>query len=113
MNAYLNQNGDWNLLVDVACSKPFGPTCRFLHETLTETGMRTDGVTDLLLKHLHPDHIAIALNSDATAIFECARLQLVDTEHEFWMNGNFDSVEVNGTDGVVSQRLWSEPLAID
>ena len=98
VNAYLVQNGDRNLLVDAGCRELFGPTCGFIQEALTEAGVCTDQVTDLFLTHLHPDHIAGSLNTDGTAVFENAQLHLVDTEHDFWMNGSFDAVEVNGTE---------------
>jgi len=50
------------------------------------------------LAHLHPDQIAGALNTDGTAAFDNAHLHLVDTEHDYWMNGSFDAVDVNGSD---------------
>ena len=98
MNAYLIQNGNRNLLVDAGCRELFGPTCGFIQEALTEAGVSTDQVTDLFLTHLHPDHIAGALNTDGTAVFENAQLHLVIKEHDFWMNGTFDAVEVNGAE---------------
>ena len=98
VNAYLIQKGDRNLLVDAGCRELFGPTCGFIQEALNEAGVSTDQVTDVFLTHLHPDHIAGVLNTDGTAVFSNAQLHLVDTEHDFWMNGSFDAVEVNGSD---------------
>ena len=98
VNAYLIQKGDRNLLVDAGARELFGPTCGFVQEALNEAGVSADQVTDVFLTHLHPDHIAGALNTDGTAVFTNAQLHLVDTEHDFWMNGSFDAVEVNGSD---------------
>ena len=98
VNAYLIQKGDRNLLIDAGCRELFGPTCGFIQEALNEAGVSTDQVTDVFLTHLHPDHIAGALNTDGTAVFSNAQLHVVDTEHDFWMNGSFDAVEVNGSD---------------
>ena len=98
VNAYLIQSGERNLLVDSGCRELFGPTCGFIQEALTEAGMFADKVTDLFLTHLHPDHIAGALNRDGTAVFENAQMHLIDTEYDFWMNGSFDAIEVNGAD---------------
>ena len=98
VNAYLIQKGDRNLLVDAGCRELFGPTCGFTQEALNEAGVSPDQVTDIFLTHLHPDHIAGVLNLDGTAVFGNAQLHLLDTEHDFWINGSFDAVEVNGSD---------------
>ena len=98
VNTYLIQKGDRNLLVDAGARELFGPTCGFIQEALNEAGVSTDQITDVFLTHLHPDHIAGALNTDGTAVFYNAQLHLVDTEHDYWMNGSFDAVDVNGSD---------------
>ena len=98
VNAYLIQSGERNLLIDAGCRELFGPTCGFIQEALTEAELSTEPVTDLFLTHLHPDHIAGTLNTDGTAVFENAQLHLIDIEHDFWMNGSFDAIEVNGAD---------------
>ena len=98
VNAYLIQKGDRNLLIDAGCRELFGPTCGFIQEALSEAGVSADQITDVFLTHLHPDHIAGAINTDGTAVFRNAQLHIVDTENHFWMNGSFDAVEVNGSD---------------
>ena len=98
VNAHLIQKGDRILLVDAGARELFGPTCGFIQEALKEASVSADQVTDVFLTHLHPDHIAGALNTDGTAVFSNAQLHLIDTEHDFWMNGSFDTVEVNGSD---------------
>ena len=98
INAYLIQSGERNLLVDAGCRELFGPTCGFIQDALAEAGVSLQQVTDIFLTHLHPDHIAGTLNTDATAVFKNAQMYLVDTEHDFWIKDNFDSVEVNGAD---------------
>ncbi|MDA9649329.1 MBL fold metallo-hydrolase [Alphaproteobacteria bacterium] len=98
INAYLIQSGERNLLVDAGCRELFGPTCGFIQDALAEAGVSLKQVTDIFLTHLHPDHIAGTLNTDGTAVFRNAQMHLVDTEHDFWIKDNFDSVEVNGAD---------------
>ena len=98
INAYLIQSGESNLLVDAGCRELFGPTCGFIQDALAEAGVSLQQVTDIFLTHLHPDHIAGTLNTDGTAVFKNAQMYLVDTEHDFWIKDNFDSVEVNGAD---------------
>ena len=98
VNAFLIQNGDRNLLVDAGCRELFGPTCGFVQDALAEAGVSIEQVTDIFLTHLHPDHIGGTLNTDGTAVFSNAQMHIIDTEHKFWANENFDAVEVNGAD---------------
>ncbi len=98
MNAFLVQKGDRNLLIDAGCRELFGPTCGFIQDALGEIELSTDDITDLFFTHLHPDHIAGALNTDGTAVFKNANLQVVEAEYNFWQADNFDAIEVNGAD---------------
>ena len=98
MNAFLVQKGDHNLLIDAGCRELFGPTCGFIQDALGEIELSTDDITDLFFTHLHPDHIAGALNTDGTAVFKNANLQVVEAEYNFWQADNFDAIEVNGAD---------------
>lgn len=98
MNAFLVQKGDRNLLIDAGCRELFGPTCGFIQDALGEIALSTDDITDLFFTHLHPDHIAGALNTDGTAVFKNANLQVVEAEYNFWQADNFDAIEVNGAD---------------
>ena len=98
MNAFLVQKGDRNLLIDAGCRELFGPTCGFIQDALGEIELSTDDITDLFFTHLHPDHIAGALNTDGTAVFKNANVQVVEAEYNFWQADNFDAIEVNGAD---------------
>ena len=98
VNAFLIQSGDRNLLVDSGCRELFGPTCGFIHDALVEAGVSAEQITDVFLTHLHPDHIGGTLNTDGTAVFGNAQMHIIDIEHNFWANENFDAVEVNGAD---------------
>ena len=98
MNAFLVQKGDRNLLIDAGCRELFGPTCGFVQDAFAEKELSTDDITDLFFTHLHPDHIAGALNTDGTAVFKNANLQVVEAEYNFWQADNFDAIEVNGAD---------------
>ena len=98
VNAYLIQSANRNLLIDAGCRELFGPTCGFLKDAIKETGLELNDITDLFFTHLHPDHIAGAINTDGKAIFENAALQVLESEHDFWIKNNFDPIEVNGAD---------------
>lgn len=98
VNAYLVQNNDQNLLIDSGCRDLFGPTCGFVQEALKEAGLVPGDITDIFLTHLHPDHIAGAINADGSAVFENATLKVLDKEYNFWSSHDFDEMEVNGAD---------------
>ena len=98
VNAYLIQSANRNLLIDAGCRELFGPTCGFLQDAIKETGLELNDITDLFFTHLHPDHIAGAINTDGKAVFENAALQVLESEHNFWTTNKFDPLEVNGAD---------------
>ena len=98
MNAFLVQKGDRNLLIDAGCRELFGPTCGFIQDALAEIELSPDDITDLFFTHLHPDHIAGALNTDGTAVFKNANSQVGEAEYNFWQADDFDAIEVNGAD---------------
>jgi len=98
VNAYLVQRQEQNLLIDSGCRDLFGPTCGFIQEALSEAGLSPSDITDIFFTHLHPDHIAGAINADGSAVFENATLKVLDLEYNFWTADNFSDSEVNGND---------------
>lgn len=97
-NAFLVRTGDRNLLVDAGCRDLFGPTCGFLAEALAEAGIGPDDITDLFLTHLHPDHIAGAVDAGGAAVFTNAVLKVAEAERDYWTSGAFGDADVNGKD---------------
>ncbi len=98
VNAYLVQREGINLLIDTGCRDLFGPTCGFVKEALNEAGLTPSDVTDIFLTHMHPDHVAGAINADGSAVFENAIVKVLEPEYNFWISDDFDDVEVNGKD---------------
>ena len=94
VNAYLIQSADRNLLIDAGCRELFGPTCGFLQDAIKETGLELNDITDLFFTHLHPDHIAGAINTDGKAVFENAALQVLESEHDFWTKNNLSLIHI-------------------
>ena len=98
VNAYLIQNEGKNLLIDSGCRDLFGPTCGFLQDALKEAGLVPNDITDIFLTHLHPDHVAGAINAEGSAVFENASFKVIDLEYNFWTSDTFTDSEVNGND---------------
>ena len=98
VNAYLIQTEGKNLLIDSGCRDLFGPTCGFLQDALKEAGLEPNDITDIFLTHLHPDHVAGAINAKGSAVFENASFKVIDLEYNFWTSDTFTDSEINGND---------------
>ena len=98
VNAYLIQIESKNLLIDSGCRDLFGPTCGFLKDALREAGLGPNDITDVFFTHLHPDHVAGAIDAEGSAVFKNASFKVIDSEYNFWTSDSFTDAEVNGND---------------
>ena len=98
VNAYLIQTKSKNLLIDSGCRDLFGPTCGFLIDALKEAGLEPNDITDIFFTHLHPDHVAGAIDAKGSAVFKNASFKVTDLEYNFWTSDSFTDSEVNGND---------------
>ena len=98
VNAYLIQTKSKNLLIDSGCRDLFGPTCGFLNDALKEAGLEPNDITDIFFTHLHPDHVAGAIDAEGSAVFKNASFKVTDLEYNFWTSDSFTDSEVNGND---------------
>ncbi len=98
INAFLIKNGNRNLLIDSGCRDLFGPTCGFLINKLSDNGINPDDITDLFFTHLHPDHVGGSITENGEAVFKNATVKLSGLEIDFWKNGKFEKIDVNGED---------------
>ena len=96
VNAYLIFKNDKILLVDAGCRDLFGPTCGFVHEEIAKANIKPEDITDVFFTHLHPDHVAGAIDKDGKAMFPKAEVSVIEDELNFWNKDNFDDVEING-----------------
>ena len=97
-NAFLIKNGNRNLLIDAGCRDLFGPTCGFLINKLSDNGISPNDITDLFFTHLHPDHVGGSITENGEAVFKNATVKLSGLEIDFWKNGKFEKIDVNGED---------------
>ena len=66
VNAYLIVKGARTLLVDTGCRDLFGPTCGFVHDEIKKANVKPEDITDIFFTHLHPDHIAGAIDKNGS-----------------------------------------------
>lgn len=83
ITVHLVREGNRLMLIDAGAASAFGPNAGRLQSTLAGLGVDSNSITDLLITHLHPDHIAGAL-VDGEAAFPNAALHVNQTEIEFW-----------------------------
>lgn len=108
-NAFLVRIGGQTVLVDSGVRDLFGPVAGRLPEAMSEAGVAPGDVTHLVLTHLHPDHIAGAVDSDGNAVFGNAELFVTEAERSFWIDdGNFTGA---GDDVAAWQALAKSVLA--
>ena len=83
ISAHLVRVGDRLALIDAGAADAFGPTAGRVAAALDALGVAPDDVTDLLLTHMHPDHIGGAMRGGEPA-FANAALHVADEEAAFW-----------------------------
>lgn len=81
--AYLVRAGDRTVLIDAGAADAFGPTAGRLGGALAAASVDTASVDDVILTHMHPDHIAGLLGEDGAA-FGNANLHITDADLAFW-----------------------------
>ena len=96
VNAYLIFKDDKILLVDAGCRDLFGPTCGFVHNEIKKANVKPEDITDIFFTHLHPDHVAGAIDKDGKSMFPNAIVKVIEDEFNFWNRDDFDDVEING-----------------
>ena len=96
VNAYLIFKDDKILLVDAGCRDLFGPTCGFVHNEIKKANVKPEEITDIFFTHLHPDHVAGAIDKDGKSMFPNAIVKVIEDEFNFWNKDDFDDVEING-----------------
>ena len=83
ISAHLVRIGGRSVLIDTGAGGQFGPTAGRMRSTLASIGVEPDSIDEIILTHMHPDHIGGAID-DGRAVFPNAGLHVSDTEAEFW-----------------------------
>ena len=86
VNAYLINTGSKIVLVDTGASGLFGPTLGRALANLKAAGYSPEQVDEVVITHLHGDHIGGAGTPDGKAIFPNATLRLDQRESDFWLS---------------------------
>ncbi|AKU95538.1 hypothetical protein AKJ09_02202 [Labilithrix luteola] len=85
VNAFLIDSGDRRVLVDAGAGDLQDATLGRLESSLRAAGYEPDAIDDVLLTHLHPDHVG-GVSRRGRAVFPRARVHVDAREAAFWQN---------------------------
>lgn len=84
VNAYLLNTGARLVLIDAGGGEGMGQGLGKLAQSINAAGYRVDQVDDILLTHMHLDHLG-GLTAQGRAVFPNAILHASQTEADFWL----------------------------
>lgn len=85
INAYLVNTGKKLILIDSGAGLLYGDCCGHLLANLRAAGYQPEQVDEVLLTHLHKDHVGGIVN-DGKMAFPNAVLRFSQTEADYWLN---------------------------
>ncbi|MBB3639341.1 MBL fold metallo-hydrolase [Variovorax atrisoli] len=84
VNGYLINTGSKLVLVDTGAGGLFGPTLGNLQANLKAAGYQPEQVDDVLLTHMHGDHVG-GLVQDGKLVFPNATIHAGQEDADFWL----------------------------
>ncbi len=87
VNAYLINTGSKLVLVDTGAAGLFGPTLGKLMASLKAAGYQPEQIDDVMITHLHPDHVGGLMAGDKRA-FPNAVVHVAKAEADFWLSAD-------------------------
>ncbi len=85
LNTFLIQTAGRTVLVDTGGGVLLGPNAGGLPKALAAAGVAPEDITDVIITHVHRDHIG-GLGPNGKAAFPNATLHLSTAERDFWLN---------------------------
>ncbi|MGN6481954.1 MBL fold metallo-hydrolase [Luteibacter sp.] len=85
INAFLIRTPDRLVLIDTGAGPLYASDGGFLPTALLAAGYRPEDVTDILLTHLHRDHVG-GLIRNGTMLFPNATVHVNQDDADFWLN---------------------------
>lgn len=85
INAFLINTGSKLVLIDAGAGDLYGACCGHLADNIRAAGYRPDQVDQILLTHMHKDHIG-GVSAKGTMLFPNAVLRASKAEADYWLN---------------------------
>jgi glyoxylase-like metal-dependent hydrolase (beta-lactamase superfamily II) len=80
----LIDTGTRRILIDTGAG-PLGPNTGHLHEEISACGFSLEQVDEVILSHMHPDHIGGLITAEGNFRFPNAEVVVSRREYDFWM----------------------------
>lgn len=103
VNAYLVNTGSKLVLVDTGTSSLFGPTLGLLQSSLKAAGYAPEQVDEVVITHMHADHIGGAGSADGKPAFPNATLRLDKRDSDYWLSP--EGMKASGDAGKVISAI--------
>jgi glyoxylase-like metal-dependent hydrolase (beta-lactamase superfamily II) len=84
VNDWLVNTGNKLILVDAGAGGSFAPTLGKMHGNLAVAGVDPGTIDDVVITHMHPDHIPGLLAADGSMKFPNAVVHVNADEYAFW-----------------------------
>lgn len=84
VNAFLVDDGNKRYLVDSGAASCFGAHLGSIYQNLQAAGYQATQINDVLLTHLHPDHVC-GISNNGVANYPNATLHISQQEYNYWM----------------------------
>ncbi|GAA5125447.1 MBL fold metallo-hydrolase [Pseudonocardia adelaidensis] len=104
VNTFLFQSGGHTVLVDAGAGTSLGPATGHLLDNLRAAGISPEQVGDVLITHLHPDHVFGLLTADGQAAFPSATVHVSTLDAGHWLN---DAVAANAEGAQAQIHRWA------
>lgn len=96
VNAFLVNTGTRLILIDAGGGGLFGPVLGKLLANLQAAGYKPEQIDDVLITHLHPDHVG-GLVAGGAVVFPNATIHANERDATYWLSqANLDSAKDDG-----------------
>lgn len=85
VNSILINTGAKLVLIDAGAGGLFGPTLGKLVESLRAAGYRPEQVDEVVITHMHPDHVG-GLTANGAAVFPNATVRADKHDADYWLS---------------------------
>ncbi len=94
VNAYLINTGKKLILVDSGAAGLFGPNAGLFPGNLSAVGVKPEDIDQVLITHIHPDHVAGLLTNDGGVVVPNGQVHVSGTELNYWTDAEAQSKAV-------------------